>query len=76
MSSTVARWPKMQQNNFEGVVKNMLWPRNFGDRTATNFSQRLSKKAGKFCRTVSCFLNVPVVLKKEKNLRQCEGPSG
>ena len=37
---TVARWPKILQNNSKGAAKNIFWPRKIGGRTAPNFDQK------------------------------------
>ena len=38
--ATVARWPIFLRNKSKGAIKNILWPRIFGGRTATSFGQK------------------------------------
>ena len=44
---TVARWPKILQNNSKGAAKNIFWPRKIGGRTAPNFGQKWQKRGWK-----------------------------
>ena len=45
--SSVARWPKILQNNSKGAAKNIFWPRDFGGCTAPNFDQKCQKRGWK-----------------------------
>ena len=46
--ATVARWPKILQNNYKKCAgKNIFWPWNFGGRTTTNSGRKWQKGAKK-----------------------------
>ena len=45
--TTVARGPKILQNNSKGAAINIFWQRRIGGRTAPNFDQKWQKKGRK-----------------------------
>ena len=43
-AGTVARWPKLLQNNSKSAAKNVFWPRKFGGRLAPQFWPKWQKR--------------------------------